>query len=100
MKILGYRYKLELADTEYIMAAGRTHLTKQKIMIETGMHEQAMVSTVLHEILEALSFHLRLKMDDDVIMPLEAGLYQVLTDAGIDLSPLVKELNDGNTRNE
>lgn len=48
---------------------------------------------MLHEIMEVIAYHLHLELPQDqhkVIMPLEAALY--LRDAGVDLSPLLKEI--------
>ena len=94
VKILGYNYRLvEDGDDEMIGAYGRLHIKQQILQIAEGLSRQQRESTVLHEILEALNFHNNLGLSHKAIMPLEAGLYQVLTDAGIDLSPLTKELD-------
>ncbi len=45
---------------------------------------------MLHEILEVLDERMELGMEHRVIQSLEAGLYQVLNDAGVDLSPLLE----------
>ncbi len=95
MNILGYMYQLvEDVDSDFIGAFGRKHAKSQIIQIATDLVEQQRVSTVLHEIIEALNYHLELDLAHNSIMALEAGLYQVLTGNGIDLSPLVKELEE------
>ncbi len=94
MKIYGYDYELvEDGDVDMIGALGRHHVRRQVLQIAEGMAQQQRESTVLHEILETLNYHNDLSLTNKVIMPLEAGLYQVLTDAGVDLSPLTKELD-------
>jgi len=93
MNILGYSYQLvEEGDADFIGAFGRKHVAKQVIQIAEDMVEQQRVSTVLHEIIEALNYHLELELGHNKVMSLEAGLYQVLTENGVDLNPLVKEL--------
>ena len=94
MKILGYDYEL-VEEEDDDGATGRAHISKQLIRIAPNQHKQQKESTVLHEIIEALTYHLHLELPSDqhkVIMPLEAALYQVLVDAGVDLSPLTKEI--------
>jgi hypothetical protein len=94
MKILGYDYKL-VVEEDHDNATGRCHISKQLIRISPDQCAQQKESTILHEIIEALAYHLHLELPSDqhkVIMPLEAALYQVLIDAGVDLSPLTKEI--------
>lgn len=93
VKILGYDYRI-VEERDHSGASGRAHITDQIIRISPDQHQQQKESTILHEILEALAYHLHLELPSDqhrVIMPLESALYQVLTDAGVDLSPLLKE---------
>ena len=95
MKISGYDYELvEDGNEDMIGAFGRYHARRQILQIAEDLTQQQRESTVLHEILEALSYHFNLSLTNKVIMPLEAGLYQVLTDIGMDLSLLTKELDD------
>lgn len=92
MKILGYTYKLKKKnDSEFLDAMGRFHSRTQAIFLATDQNKEQKMSTVLHEIIEALNYHLELKLDHNVIMSLEASLYQVLNDNGVDLSPLLKD---------
>ena len=94
MRILGYDYKLiEDGDSDTIGALGRYHHDRQFIQIAEGLAMQCRESTVLHEILEAISYHNNLGLGNKIIMPLEAGLYQVLMDLGMDLSLLTKEID-------
>ena len=101
MKILGYDYAL-LEESDDDDNLGRCLTTKLTIRISPNLPEQQKQSTVLHEILEALNWHLQLGLgiDNKVIMPLEASLFQVLTDAGVDLSPLTAELLKHRTRKQ
>ena len=98
MRILGYDYKLiEDGDSDMIGTYGRFHAKTQVLQIATGLTQQQRESTVLHEILEALNYHDNLGLNDKTIMPLEAGLYQVLADMGMNLSLLTKELDGDKT---
>jgi len=91
LKILGYDYALEGVDSEMFEAAGRCKFGAQRIQYDCTMHAQQQASTIFHEILEALNYHLHLGLDEVHIMGLEAGLYQVLEDNGVSLDPLVPE---------
>lgn len=94
MKILGYTYKI-IMEEDHDGALGRSHIARQIIRVSPNQASQQQESTMLHEIMEALAYHLHLELPSDqhrVIMPLEAALYQVLTDAGVDLSPLLNEV--------
>lgn len=91
MKILGYDYTLnKSADREQLENMGRCNTANQRIEIANNMNQQAQESTLLHEVIEALNFHLELKLEHTVISSLESGLYQVLTSNGVDLSPLLR----------
>lgn len=91
MKILGYDYVLEYgADADSMGAWGRCHPKTQIIQVANDLTEQHAQSTMLHEIIEALDYHLQLGFEHKSKMSLESGLYQVLSDAGVDLSPLIK----------
>jgi len=93
MKILGYDYNLVYGNHEELLGVcGIHHATIQKIFIASYLCEQQKISTVLHEIIEALNYHLDLNIEHRSIMSLEAALMQVLTDSGVDLSPITKEI--------
>lgn len=73
-------------------AFGRYHAKIQGIQIAGDLHEEQKVSTVLHEIIEALNYHLELGIEHKTISILEATLYQTLTENGIDLREIAKEI--------
>lgn len=50
------------------------------IWINTTLSHQCQESTFLHEIIEAINFHLNLELRHKTINQLEAALYQVLKD--------------------
>ena len=89
MKILGYTYKvIQEGDDDMIGSFGRHHPKGQVIQIAEGLSPDQTISTVLHEIIEALNYCMELGLEHSAKMSLESGLYQVLTDNGVDLSPL------------
>lgn len=93
MLILGYEYQIiEDGDADIIGAYGRHHIKKQILQVASGLAPQQQISTVLHEIIETLDYHLELGLAHNIITSLEAGLFQVLTANGVDLSPLVRNI--------
>lgn len=93
MKILGYEYKLvDDGDVDSMGAFGRFHSKSQKLQIAKDLCEQQIVSTTLHEIIEALNYHLEWKLEHSVIMGMEAALYQTLCENGVDLRPIAGEV--------
>lgn len=95
MKVLGYNYTLEYGqDRDRMGACGRCHSSRLYIQVANDMNGEQVESTVLHEVIEALNFHLELGLGHSAVMGLEAGLFQVCQDNGVDLSPLARELGD------
>lgn len=89
LKILGHTYTIDESDSlEFIGAYGRHHPEKLVIQIAEDLAPEQAVSTVLHEILHALDFLMKLGLEDSQVQRLEAGLYQALTENGVGLSPL------------
>ncbi len=91
MKILGYHYTLR-RDLSYseLGAMGRVCVDQLIISIDRKVSDEQAKSTVLHEILEALNRHLDLQLSHQTVASLESSLYQILTENGVDLSPLLK----------
>ncbi|HNU72888.1 MAG TPA: hypothetical protein PKL48_14390 [Thermodesulfobacteriota bacterium] len=90
MNILGIECPVFLCnDEEMGSAAGTFQGTYPRIRIRETTDKQTRESTTLHEVLEALNWRLNLDLKHETIMRLEAGLYQVLTQNGVDLSPLL-----------
>jgi len=89
LKILGYDYRIEREVTaDGINALARLHHREQIIQVASDLTEKGYASALLHEVLEALNYHLELGLEHRVIMSLEAALFQVLVDNGVDLLPL------------
>lgn len=96
MKILGYTYTIELGSDSARMGGNYGHCMcgKQVIQIANDLNREQENSTIIHEMIEAIRYHLGIKLEHNQIMALEAGLYQVLTENGVDLSPLLAELRE------
>lgn len=90
MKILGYDYKVTpVANMGEHGCLGLFVPKVSELSFDCTMDQQGKESTVLHEIIEALSWHLGLEMTEAQIRGIEAGLYGTLTGAGVDLGRLV-----------
>jgi hypothetical protein len=94
MKILAYDYEIKAqpAPVEQIVLMGRHDANALRITICTGMDKQHQESTLIHEVLEAINWQLQIKLEEQQIICLEVGLYNVLQNTGVDLGPLMKEL--------
>ena len=90
MKILGYNYTVDRSKSQdEVGAMGRFHAKSQAIQIANDINQQQDESTMIHEAIEAINYHLGLELEHKDITALEAALYQVLTDNGVDLAPLM-----------
>ena len=94
MNILGYEYRVVSYETADDSGSyGRFHSKTQKLQIANDLCVEQKISTVLHEILEAVNYHLEIQLTHQNIMSLETALYQVMKENGIDLTPLLKGIN-------
>lgn len=86
LKILGYDYTISVIDsTQYNGSnCGFCDSAKQHIRLSDDLSQDMRNSTLLHEILEALNYHLELKLEHPQITSLEAGLYQTLKDNNLE----------------
>jgi hypothetical protein len=83
VKILGYTYPVIFsppAEVGGMTEAGRMNPMKQIILIDPTASMQARESTLIHEIIEALNYHLELGLEHKTVMQLETALYAVLKD--------------------
>lgn len=96
MDILGYNYTIiSDKDRNDMEAWGIANHKSLKIFLATDLGDQQLLSTLLHEILESIKFHLDITLEHDDLNRLEAGLFQILGKNGVDLTPLLKEINNG-----
>ena len=91
LNILGNDYAVFLSTVRELDSLGTAHTSNLEIKIAADIPFQQQQSTMIHEIIEAVQWHLGLKLPHRVIAALETGLYQVLTANGVDLAPLLKE---------
>ncbi len=94
LKILGYDYEVRYSPPRHeggMDASGCSNAGHQIIVIDPLMCKQEQQSTLLHEILEALNCHLELCLNHQTVSSLEAGLYQVLKDNGVNVGALLKK---------
>jgi len=83
LKIFGFIYtiKTEFDRGNVDGLAGQCNAIKTEITISTAMNSKPHQKSVLiHEIIEAINYHLELKLDHTAITGLETGLYQVIVD--------------------
>lgn len=96
MKILGYSYTVKrdvAANNSDVQAM--VDCTKLEIVYPVDKRNTQMeISAMIHEILEAGKYHLQLEISHSAIMGYEVLIHQVFTEAGVDLSPLLRELPD------
>jgi len=80
IKILGYDYTIKMIDLNETEKFGTQDMNTLTIRLNENKAQSQIDSTLLHEIIEAIDFHLGLELKHYQINALEAGLYQVLKD--------------------
>jgi hypothetical protein len=86
IKVLGYTYTVQQKKPPEGIPSdsfGGCDFAGGTIYCSKEIPKDLQESTLLHEILEALNYHLELGLKHPQITALEAGLYQVLKDNGI-----------------
>lgn len=96
MKIMGYNYRIQLKNSRKWY--GECSTKKARIRLSTRQSRQVMTGTMLHEILEVLNYYLELGLNHQGITALESGIHQVFCDAGVDLTPLIREAEEQKRR--
>jgi len=88
--ILGYEYQLDVTNTleEMNGNVGYIDLDRGIIQIASDAGFDMKVSTLLHEIMEAINYHLEAGLTEQQIKIMEVGLYQTLTLSKVNLSAL------------
>ena len=91
MRILGYEYSLDASKTIEELGGnmGFCNFSLQQISVARDIKMDGKLSTLVHEVIEALNYHLELNLKHKQISALEVGLNQVLSENGIDLSVLL-----------
>lgn len=92
MRILGYDYRIDLDKTMTQLGgnAGMCNLDSNVIQIGSDLPSIDVKSSVmLHEIIEAINYHLEIGLDERQVKCLEVGLHQVMKDGNVNLNPLM-----------
>jgi len=89
LKIMGYNYRCRIVDKEDLSNMGTCDARNQIIRLAAESCDQGVESTIIHEMIEAINFHLQLSLEHNKIMSLEAALHQALTANGVCLRPLL-----------
>jgi hypothetical protein len=104
LNILGYSYSLKTDETIEQMDGnvGLTNFNEKFLQVASNLEDDQKKSVLIHELIEALNYHLELNLEHPQIMGLEVGFHQVFQDNGVDLTPLIvskrKALYDRITR--
>ncbi len=82
LKILGHKYKLSSTDKPLLERSTIATICPNTLTIEISSiyPESRQEEGLFHEIIEALDYHLELKLDYDKITALGEGLYQIFND--------------------
>ena len=81
LKILGQLVDVRRVDAPLVGSpCGHFHAAKNEILINSSIVKELQETTLIHEIIEALNYHLELNLEHNKITSLESGLYQVLKD--------------------
>jgi len=95
LDILGYHYTVNETKplSEMKGNSGTCDLDHSIIELANDAGEDMKLSTLLHEIIEAINFHLEIRLTEAKIKQLEAGLFQALTTNGVNLQDLLYKDN-------
>lgn len=81
VKILGHEYKISYEDIGYKTGtAAKCNVASLEIKICSSHPESRQKEGLVHEVIEALNYHLEMKLSHNKISQLGEGLYQVLKD--------------------
>ena len=85
LKVLGHEYEVRENPTIRVErdTSGQCCSTNLWISVDPAMKSTRCEETFLHEIFEALKWHLQIKIEHDHLSALSEGLYQVLKENGM-----------------
>jgi len=89
VRILGHDYTIEVREN--LGAFGKACLSRAHIYIDPDCTDEQLISTLLHEAIEMINMQLELSMDHQAICGAETGIYQFLTENGVDLTVLLED---------
>ena len=88
--LLGQRLTIE--EVENLGHIGRSLLDNMMVQVDSRLCEGQKLSTVLHEVIELISRMLDLGLEERQIRGIEVGMYQFLTENGIDVKVLLEDI--------
>lgn len=93
INILGYNYSVIGGRTTLEMGGnvGIANFDLNTLEIASDIPDAMRVSTLLHEVIEAINYHLELNLQHQQIMGLEVGLNMALFNKHISLHDLLEE---------
>ena len=90
MNILGLNYTVEShEDRRTLGKLGQCDASSQVLRIASDLPRDGKESSLLHEIIHAVEMQLGLDLSEAQVKGLETGLYQVFTQNGVSLTPLL-----------
>lgn len=93
INVMGYTYTVDLSQKLDDMHGnvGYCDFDKKTLQVANDVDTDVIESTLLHEIIEAINYHLELNLEHPQIMGLEVCLHQILVDNGVPLLNLYKK---------
>lgn len=89
MKILGADFDVVYMTERECSDSGDCHPRYQVIRLQKDAHDDFIMDTLIHEIIEAINTKLNLELPHPTIYALAAGLFAVMNDNGVNLTPLL-----------
>ncbi|RPI89569.1 MAG: hypothetical protein EHM40_20470 [Chloroflexi bacterium] len=96
MRIFGYEYAVrEDVEINNRGLQGICDSDKHEIVLAVGMSKQQKISVIIHEMVEAVLDHLGIdELEHRWVMVMETVIHMILIVNGVDLSPLLKGLDE------
>lgn len=88
LKVMGHEYEVLSKPDLYIEegTSGQCCPGNLKIHLATGTKESKLAETFLHEIFEALKYHLQTELNHDDLSALSEGLFCVIRDNNLNFN--------------
>jgi hypothetical protein len=93
INILGYNYTIDTTRPLEEMEGnvGYCDFDKLELRVANDVPEDAKNSTIIHEIIEAVNYHLEIGLEESQIKQLEVGIFQAFNDNRVPISLLLFE---------
>jgi hypothetical protein len=89
MKILGANYEVKYMTQRDSNDSGDCDWRFQIIRLQDNYCTEALLETLIHEVIEAINIKLQLELPHPAITSLASSIFAVMNDNGIDLKPLL-----------